>query len=199
MKIIFATQNPGKLKEIRKILEDFDIEVLSAKDIGIIGDVAEDGATFEENALKKAKFVADISGKWAIADDSGLCIEMLNNAPGVLSARWAGEDASDKEIARYTLSKMENIPEEKRKAWFETALVLLIPNSERHKCFLGKTMGRIAKAPRGNPRPKLPYDVIFIPAGHNRTFAEMSDEEKNSLSSRGIALKKFKDFLKSLR
>ena len=187
MKLIFATSNLGKLKEMKAILGGLSVDVSSAKEIGVTLDIVEDGATFEENALKKARFVAEKSKGWAIADDSGLCIKALGNAPGVFSARWAGEGASDEELVHYTLGKIKDIPEEKRGARFETAVALATPDG-KHWVFKGKIEGRITKAPRGKPRPKLAYDLIFIPEGHGRTFAEMYDKEKNTLTHRGLAL-----------
>ncbi len=194
MKLVFATNNLGKLKEMKAILEGLKIDILSVKEVGVILDVVEDGLTFEENALKKARSIAEKSKEWTIADDSGICIEVLDNAPGVFSARWAGENASDEEIVRYTLGKIKDVPEEKRGAWFETAVVLVTPD-EKYWVFKGKIEGRVAEISRGKPRSKLPYDLIFIPKGYDRTFAEMSDEEKNSLSHRGLALKQLKEFL----
>ena len=194
MKLIFATNNLGKLKEMKAILQGLNIDISSAKEIGLTLDVVEDGATFEENAFKKARFIAEKSKEWTIADDSGLCIKALANAPGVFSARWAGKDTSDEKLIHYTLGKMKDILGEKRRAWLETAVVLMTPDG-KHWVFGGKIEGRITRTPRGKPRPKLAYDLIFIPKGHNRTFAEMSDEEKNSLSHRGLALKQLKEFL----
>lgn len=196
MKLIFATNNLGKFKEMKTILGELKVDISSAKEVGVTLDIVEDGVTFEENAFKKARFVAEKSKEWAIADDSGLCIKALGNAPGVFSARWAGEGASDEEIIRHTLGKVKDIPEEKREAWFETVVALVTPNG-KHWIFKGRVEGRIAKTPRGKPRPKLPYDLIFIPEGCDQTFAEISDEEKNTLSSRGLALKQLKEFLKS--
>lgn len=194
MRLIFATSNLGKFKEMKAILGELKVDVSSAKEIGVILDIVEDGATFEENALKKARFISEKSKEWAIADDSGICIKALGNAPGVFSARWAGEGASDEEIIRYTLGKVKDIPEEKREAWFETAVALSTPDG-KHWIFKGRVEGRITKSPRGKPRPKLAYDLIFVPEGHSRTFAEMSDKEKNALSHRGLALRQLKEFL----
>lgn len=179
---------------MKAILEELKVDISSAKEVGVTLDIVEDGATFEENALKKARFVAEKSKEWAIADDSGICIKALGNAPGVFSARWAGEGASDEEIIRHTLGKIKDIPEEKREAWFETAVALATPDG-KHWIFKGRVEGRITKAPRGKARPKLAYDLIFIPEGHGRTFAEMSDKEKNTLSHRGLALRQLKEFL----
>lgn len=198
MKFIFATHNVGKVKEMRVLLADLDIEMMSADEAGVREDVVEDGATFEANAAKKARFVAERTGEWSVADDSGICIEALGCAPGVYSARWAGEGASDeKTIVNHTLAAMKDVPEDKRRAWFESALVLVAPDA-REWTFEGRVYGRIAREPRGTSRPKLPYDQIFIADGYDRTFAEMSDEEKNRLSHRGLAFQKLREFLSQL-
>lgn len=195
MKLIFATHNPGKLKEMRQILAGLKIEVISAEEAGINEHVIEDGKTFEENALKKAQFAAKKSGYWAIADDSGICIKALNYAPGVSSSRWAGEGASDEKIVKYTLSKIKNIPISQREAWMESVAVLAAPNG-RHWTFSGKIEGNITSKPAGQPSEGMPYDAIFIPKGYNQTFAKMSHVEKNSLSHRGMAFRKLKRFIK---
>lgn len=192
MKLIIASQNQGKIKEIKSILKSLDIEILTARQIGITEEAIEDSITFEENSLKKARFISKKSGQWAIADDTGICIRALNNAPGVLSARWAG----DKDLAQYTLEKMKNIPKNKRQAYFETAAVLFSPDGQ-YWTFNGKIDGQIIQKPKGKKRPKLPYDVIFMPNGYTETFAEMADDQKNSLSHRGIAFKKLKNFLEA--
>lgn len=196
-KLIFATHNPGKVIEMKALLGGIDIKIVSMDDAGVHEDVLEDGKTFEENARRKAQFVLTRTGEWSLAEDSGLCIEALGCAPGIHSARWAGEGASEDQMIQYTLKKMENIPEEKRGAWFETALVLVAPDG-RQWTFHGKVEGQIATVPRGINRPQLPYDMIFIPEGRNQTFAEMSDTEKNSLSHRGRAFVKLKEFLRTL-
>lgn len=198
MKLIFATHNPGKVKEIKMMLAGLDVEVVGQEEVGVHEEVVEDRKTFEGNALKKARFVAVKTGQWAVADDSGICIDALDGAPGIHSARWAGEGASDEEIVCYTLEKMKNVPEDKRGAWFETAFVLLAPDG-RQRTFYGKVDGSIATEPRGANRPKLPYDPIFIPdGGGGRTFAEMTDVEKNTISHRGRAFVQLKGFLKTI-
>lgn len=194
MKLIFASHNPGKVKEIKELLEELDIEVLSADEAGITEEIVEDGKTLEENALKKSRLVAVKSGEWAIADDTGLFIKALNNAPGVHSNRWAGENTSDRDLIDYTLSKLKGVPKEERKANFKAVVVLYTPEG-KNWIFSGKVKGQIAEEPKGRARAKLPYDLIFIPKGEKRTFAEMSDKEKNSISHRGIALKLLKKFL----
>ncbi|PIS42741.1 MAG: non-canonical purine NTP pyrophosphatase, RdgB/HAM1 family [Candidatus Kerfeldbacteria bacterium CG08_land_8_20_14_0_20_40_16] len=194
MKLIFASHNPGKVKEIKELLRELDLEVLSANEAGITEDIVEDGKTLEENALKKSRLVAEKSGEWAMADDTGLFIKALDNAPGVHSHRWAGENTSDRDLIDYTLGKLKGIPKEERKAYFKTVVVLYTPEG-RNWIFSGKVKGQIAEEPTGKPRSKLPYDLIFIPKGEKRTFAEMSDKEKNSISHRGVAFKKLKEFL----
>lgn len=192
MRIIFATQNKGKLIEMKKILSDF--EVVGMEDIGINEDVLEDGKTFEENAFKKARFVSERVNEYVIADDSGICIKSLDGAPGVYSARWAGEGASSDDIVRHTLKKLESFPEGERGAWIETAAVLVMPDG-KEKSFVGKIEGYVPFAPSGKALPKLPYDVIFVPKGYTKTFAEISEEEKNSISHRGRAFRELKNYL----
>jgi len=195
-RLIFATHNQGKVKEMKDILSGLDVEVLSAEEVGIFEDVVEDGKTLEENALKKARFIVEKTGDWAVADDSGLCIKALDDAPGVHSARWAG----DREIANlveHTLLKMKDVSAEKRSAYFESAAVLCAPDG-RHWSFRGTINGVIPFKARGSDRPKLPYDVIFIPEGYSKTFAEMSDSEKNSLSHRGAAFLQLKKHIEEI-
>ncbi len=197
MKLIFATHNSGKVKEMRQLLADCEVEVASADEAGISEDVIEDGTTFAENALKKARFVAQKSGQWAVADDSGVCIWAIGCMPGIHTARWAGEGASDEQIVAYALEQLKNVPEGKRNAWFESAVALVAPDGSE-QIFEGKVEGRIASEPLGTPRRKLPYDVLFIPDGYEQTFAEMPDDLKNHLSHRGRAFAKLKEFLKTV-
>jgi len=209
MEIVFATRNIGKITEMKALLADLDVRVLSLDEVGIFEEIEEDGETFEENALGKAKFVAQkinrslsltviasqLFGKWAIADDSGICIKALGNAPGILTARWAGEDASDEKLVEHTLRQMKGVLEGERQAYFESAIALVSPDGKEY-VFQGRVDGVVAKEPRGVNRSKLPYDLIFIPEGETRTFAEMSDVEKNSMSHRGRAFEKLREFLK---
>ncbi|MEK7518973.1 MAG: RdgB/HAM1 family non-canonical purine NTP pyrophosphatase [Patescibacteria group bacterium] len=197
MQLIFATHNPGKVVEMKQILHGLPFEVMSADDAGVHEDVVEDGVTFEENALKKARFVSQRTGQWAVADDSGISIDALDGAPGVFSARWAGDDATGEQLVAYTLKELDGIPEHRRSAWFESSAALVSPDGQEW-VFTGKVEGMIPMAPRGTPRERLPYDVIFIPEGHTKTFAEMTDDEKNSLSHRGEAFRQLKDFLGNL-
>jgi len=192
-RLIFATHNQGKVKEMKDILNGLEVEVLSAEEAGIFDDVIEDGKTFEENALKKARFIAEKTGDWSVADDSGLCIKALGGAPGIYAARWAG----DKDLVEYTLNKMKDVSAEKRSAYFESAAVLCAPDG-RHWSFRGTINGAISFEARGANRPKLPYDVIFIPEGRDKTFAQMSDSEKNSLSHRGAAFLQLKKCMEEI-
>ena len=196
MRIIFATHNQGKVKEMQAILADLDMKIVSAEEAGIFEDVIEDGETFEENAFKKANFIMKKSGEWAVADDSGLCIRALDGAPGIFTTRWAGENASGDELVNFTLEKMKNVPAENRNAYFESAIVLVSPEGKRWT-FSGAIEGKITETPKGIAHPKLPYDVIFIPEGYRKTFAEMKNEEKNSISHRGLAFSKLKEFIKN--
>lgn len=197
MKLIFATHNQSKVEEMRALLKDAVIEVMSADEAGVTDDVVEDGTTFEENAEIKARFVAQKSKEWAVADDSGCCVEALGGRPGIYSARFAGEGASGQAIIDKLLTEMKDVPEGQRQAWFQTALCLVAPDGKEWM-FAGRVDGRISIQPQGQARPKFPYDAVFIPEGHDRSFAEMSLEEKNALSHRGRALAELKKFLSTL-
>ena len=195
-RLIFATHNSGKLTEMKSLLSDLPIEILSADEAGVHEDPIEDGVTFEENALKKARFVAEKTGQWAVADDSGICIDALGGRPGVFTARWAGENAGDEGLVRHTLAQLKEIPEGARGASFHSVAALVSPAGEE-RTFDGVVAGQVVMTPRGSARPKLPYDVLFVPTGFDRTFAEMSAEQKNALSHRGVAFQKLKVFLSS--
>ena len=169
-------------------------EILSADEAGVHEDPVEDGATFAENALKKARFVAEKTGELAVADDSGIMIDALAGKPGVYSARWAGEGAGDEGLLKYTLAQLKDVEDGKRGATFHSVVALVSPQGQE-QTFEGVLEGHVVVSPRGTPRPKLPYDLIFQPLGFDRTFAQMSDEEKNAISHRGLAFQKLKMFL----
>jgi len=197
MKLIFATHNEGKLREMKNILSDLPLEIVSAYEAGVLEEPVEDGATFADNALIKARYVAERTKEWTVADDSGLCVESLGGAPGVFSARWAGEGASGEEKADKVLKELGETPMEKRGAYFESFLALVSP-AGRHWIFSGRINGWITFARQEIVvRPKLPYDAIFIPKGFDKTFGQMTDEEKNALSHRGQAFRDLKSFLLS--
>lgn len=193
MKFILATKNEGKLKEIKRILEDTDIEICLESDIGIDMDVDETGSTFEENSLLKAKAVMEASGLPAIADDSGLCVNALNGEPGVYSARYGGSRLCSKDQCELLLSK---IPEgASREAYFESVITCCFPDG-RIIVAKGVCNGTIAKELRGSRG--FAYDPVFIPDGYDITFSEMTADAKNNISHRGIALRNFKDKLLKL-
>jgi len=197
-RIVIATQNDGKVNEIKQIFQGVKgVTVVSAKEAGVTEDVVEDGKTFAANALKKAVFVAKRTGQWAMADDSGICVDALGGEPGVHSARWAGEGAPGNRWVELLLSKLQGVPEEKRTAHFETMAVLINPQNEAF-FFRGIVRGRILVEPRGQAHPRLPYDIVFVPDGETRTFSEMSDDEKNAISHRGRAFAQLKEFIQRM-
>ena len=197
-RIVIATQNDGKVNEIKQIFQGVKgVTVVSAKEAGVTEDVVEDGKTFAANALKKAVFVAKRTGQWAMADDSGICVDALGGEPGVSSARWAGENAPGNRWVELLLSKLLGVPEEKRTAHFETMAVLINPQNEAF-FFRGIVRGRILVEPRGQAHPRLPYDIVFVPDGETRTFSEMSDDEKNAISHRGRAFAQLKEFIQRM-
>ncbi len=199
MKLVFASHNDGKINEMRKILQGLSWEILSAKEAGVMEDPVEDQDTFTGNALLKARFVAKRTGEWTVADDSGLCVLALDGAPGVFSARWAGENATGEEKAEKVLRELGDLADEKRGAYFETALALISPDGEE-RIFTGRINGKITRERQQElvSRPKLPYDVVFKPEGFDKTFSQMTDEEKNSLSPRGQAFRALKEFLSNV-
>ncbi len=190
MEMIFATKNKGKIKEIKQILPDFDI--LSMEDAGISIDIIEDGKTFIENAIKKASEIAKISGKIALADDSGLEIDFLNGTPGIHSARYLGENTPYVEKNNHILHEMENVPEQQRTARFVCAIAAVFPNG---KIITAQDTieGRIAFESKGTNG--FGYDPIFFVPELGKTTAELSPEQKNAISHRGKALQKMKQLL----
>lgn len=190
MDIVLATRNKKKVEEIKRITSGLDISVLTLDDFPDCPDVEEDGATFKENATKKAVTVTHHSGKPALADDSGLEVYALDGAPGTRSARYAGEDADDRRNVEKLLNEMRSV--EGREARFVCCLALAMPDGEV-TIFEGYAEGRIGTEPRGVSG--FGYDPVFYPRGYDRTFAEMSSEEKDSLSHRGMALRNFEQFL----
>lgn len=198
-KLIIASNNQGKIKEIKKILEDISIEVLSLKDIGLDIDVEEDGITFEENAKKKSEEIykelikRNISDFIVMSDDSGLEVEYLNGEPGVYSARYAGEHGNDSENNYKLLEKLKGISYEDRKARFVCVLALINDNNE-YKYVEGIVEGYILEDGRGDDG--FGYDPLFFYEPLNKTFSELTMEEKNSVSHRGKALKEIKDIIK---
>jgi len=191
MEIVVATSNQHKLQEIRKILpESFNFRGMS--EMGFYDEIPETGSTFHENAIQKARFLHDLIKGPCLADDSGLEVEALNNRPGVFSARYAGLKASSEENVNKLLLEMEGQPN--RSARFKTVLALIIEN--REYVFEGVVRGKITEKPIGNSG--FGYDPIFIPDGFQRTYAEMTPQEKNSISHRYLASMKLREFLMQL-
>jgi XTP/dITP diphosphohydrolase len=187
MKLVLATRNDAKLAELRRILEPLvAVEVLGLGDVPAYREVPETGATFEENALIKAREAVARTGLPAVADDSGLTVAALNGMPGVLSARWAGAAASDAANLRLVLEQIADVPDERRAAAFVCAAVLVTPDG-RERVVRGEVTGTLLRAPRGTNG--FGYDPVFVPAGETRTTAEMSPAEKDAISHRGKAFR----------
>ena len=189
MKMILASNNAKKLKELKAILSDMGVELLSQREAGCDFEVEETGTTFAENAYLKAKAVSDATGEIAVADDSGLMVEALNGEPGVYSARYApgGHDASDREKYMYLLSKMEGM--EDRRAKFVSSICCLFPNGDVIRTE-GEIRGVILDAPDGDGG--FGYDPVFRPDGYERSMAVLGPEVKNQRSHRANALKAFR-------
>lgn len=195
-RIIFATGNAGKMKEIRMILEDMHAEVLSMKDVGIAVDVEENGVTYEENAMLKARAAAacgEAQGAVVLADDSGLEIDYLDREPGVYSARYMGEDTPYSIKNKSLLARLAGVPEQERKARFVCAIAAVLPDG-RELTSRAVIEGRIGYEERGNHG--FGYDPIFYVPEFGRTTAELTEEEKNCVSHRGKALRLMKEELK---
>ncbi|MDD6812484.1 MAG: XTP/dITP diphosphatase [Lachnospiraceae bacterium] len=192
-KIIFATGNAGKMREIRKIMGDMDVEILSMKEAGISTDIIEDGTTFEENAIIKAKAIAKKTEHIVLADDSGLEIDYLNKEPGIYSARYLGEDTPYDVKNQKILERLEGVEEAKRTARFVCAIAAVMPDGEVITTH-GVIEGRIAYEPKGSNG--FGYDPIFYVPEYGCSSAELSEEEKNAISHRGKALEAMKEELK---
>ncbi len=180
IKIVIATRNQGKTSEINSLLKGFAVDIMDLSDFGPIPEVEEDGWTFDENAYKKASFAARVLGLPAIADDSGLAVEALGGAPGVHSARYAGENATDEDRCRKLLKEMEG--KKNRKAAFECVISVAVPNGVA-LTYEARCEGEITKTLIGSNG--FGYDPVFYYSPKGKTFAEMSREEKNRVSHRG--------------
>lgn len=195
-RIIFATGNQGKLREIRDILADLGIEVISMKDAGIVADIDENGTTFEENAIIKARTIHELTGEAVMADDSGLEIDYLNKEPGVLSARYMGEDTSYHIKNMNLVERLNGVPDEQRTARFVCVIALVLPNGEAFTT-KGNFEGRIGYEEKGENG--FGYDPIFYVPEFGCYSAELSPEQKNAISHRGEALRKMKEKIEQLR
>lgn len=190
MRIIAATKNKHKIDEIQAITREFGMEVVSRDDAGVPDvEVEEDGTTFEENSEKKAREIMELCGEITIADDSGLMVDVLGGAPGVISARFAGEDGNDLANNEKLLKLLADVEPENRTARFVSVITMVYPDG-RKIVAKGECEGHIIYQPRGNNG--FGYDPLFIPNGFDRTFAELSGEEKNRISHRAVALMELK-------
>ena len=194
-KLIFATGNAGKMKEIRMIMEGTGFEVLSMKEAGVSMDIEENGETYEENALIKARAVAAETGELVLADDSGLEIDYLGKEPGVQSARYMGEDTSYRIKNANLIQRLEGVPEEERTARFVCAIAAVLPDGREFttRATIEGFIGYEEKGSNG-----FGYDPIFYVPQFGKTTAELTEEEKNRVSHRGKALELMKEELKKL-
>ncbi|MCX8043267.1 MAG: XTP/dITP diphosphatase [Desulfobacterota bacterium] len=192
MNIVLATRNHNKVKELKELLSDLPVQVLCCTDFPGCPEVHEDGATLVENALKKARTVATCTGLPALADDSGLEVDALGGAPGVISSRYGGvEGDAQRNIARL-LKELKGIPEKRRTARFRCVIAFVIPGTHEYTVE-GVCHGRIIEAPRGTAG--FGYDPVFLDEESGLTFAEMEAQQKNSISHRGKAMQELKKLL----
>ena len=196
-RLIFATGNQNKMREIREILADLPVEILSMKEAGIEADIVEDGKTFEENAIIKAKTIMELTGELVLADDSGLEIayneSFTAGSPGIYSARYMGEDTSYRIKNTSLIERLTGVPDEKRTARFVCAIAAAFPDGTI-KTTEGVIEGRIGYEERGENG--FGYDPIFYVPEFGCTTAELSEEQKNAVSHRGKALEKMREILK---
>lgn len=195
--VLLASNNPKKLAELRRLLQSagLGIEVLGLRDVSHYAEPEETERTFEGNAFLKAETAHRETGLLAVADDSGLEVEELGNMPGVRSARWAGPACDDEENNALLLAQLDGVPAERRTARFVCALAMVGPGGQRG-IWYGRMPGRIAEAPAGDNG--FGYDPLFIPAGLDVTSAQLTPEQKDSISHRGIAVRAFIDYLTGL-
>ncbi len=191
-RVVLATRNPGKIREMKKLLEGAGLDVLTLDDFPPVEFPSETGETFEENALAKARFAASVCGVAAVADDSGLEVDFLGGRPGVRSARYAGEDATDEDNRRKLLLELKGVAPGARGARFRAIVAIVTPQGTE-AVFDGVFEGVIAEEPRGDGG--FGYDPVFFVPGAGKTAAEMTTDEKNSMSHRSKALKKLKNWL----
>jgi XTP/dITP diphosphohydrolase len=201
MRILMATSNLNKVKEIREILKNMcnTMEILSLKDIfDEIPEIPENEKTFSENALSKTNWLAEkVKDSWILADDSGLVVDKLKGRPGVHSARYSGEPRSDERNIKKLLGEMRDFVDEgERNAYFCCAMVLVSPNAENSYIAIGKCRGKIAFSRMGNGG--FGYDPIFIPDGYDKTFGELSSKIKNKISHRAKALEILTDIFEQI-
>lgn len=197
--VVLATRNAAKLRELARILGAEDSGGAQIRLVGLdefpgAPDVPETGATFEENALLKARSIASHTGLPAVADDSGLCVDALSGMPGVLSARWAGQHGADRANLELVLAQVADVPDTRLGAQFVCAAALVVPTaSTREWVVTGRVEGRLIRSPRGSGG--FGYDPIFLPDGFDQTTAEMTAEAKDAISHRGRAFRALTPFI----
>ena len=194
--LVVATRNHGKLKEIASLLDGLVVSLRCAAEFSCFPETIEDGATFEANALKKAREAMLYTGMPALADDSGLVVNALGGGPGVFSARYAGPGAGDVDNNRKLLSELAEVPAGERQGAFVCVMAFVDPDGTE-QVFSGRVGGVILTAPRGDGG--FGYDPLFLVDGYDSTMAELSLEEKNRISHRGQALRQFRDYLEERR
>jgi XTP/dITP diphosphohydrolase len=190
--IVLATQNRDKREELQEALSEFTVKILSLNNFPFIGEIEEVGQTLQENSMIKAKTVHNLTQLPVIADDTGLEVEALNGAPGIYSARYAGEDVTYEDNVNKLLAEMENIPLENRKAQFRT--VISFVDKDRELWTEGRIKGIIGESAKG--KNGFGYDPVFFVPELEKTFSELSIGEKNRISHRGLAMKKFRILLR---
>lgn len=195
-RLLLGTRNPGKVKEIRTILDSSGWSFSSLQEFAAVGSAVEDGMTYAENAIAKARFYAAATGMLALADDSGLEVAALSGAPGVYSARYAGEGASDADRRQLLLAELAKVDSGDRRARFVAAVAIVDSNGEVLNLSEGICEGTITFEPRGTSG--FGYDPLFVPDGYDQTFAELSDGVKNRISHRARALMRTRDSLDHL-
>ena len=195
MKIVLSTRNPSKAEQIKAVFGGSLISILTLDEAKIVGQGTEDGTTLAENALKKAMFVHEANPNvWAMADDTGIFIDALDDKPGVQTADWNGGNKETSQMTSWILEQLKDVKD--RSATFKTVVAIVSPEGEQH-FFSGEVRGVILESPRPKTQPKMPYAPIFMPNGTDKVWAEMTVEEENKISHRGKAFKQARAFLET--
>jgi XTP/dITP diphosphohydrolase len=194
-RVVVATRNLGKVAELRRIFAAYDVELVGLEEFPDAPDVAETGATFTENALLKARAVAESTGLLAVADDSGLAVDALNGMPGIFSARWSGGHGDDEANLSLLLAQLTDVPDERRGAMFVCAAAAATPDG-RERVVEAELEGSLIRDRRG--QNGFGYDPVFVPTGSDRTTAELSAEDKDAISHRGKAFRALAPLLAEL-
>lgn len=195
-KLIFASNNAGKIREVKEIMQDYGKEILSLEEAGIHIDVEENGTTFEENALIKCRAIHELTGAMVLADDSGLEIDYLNKEPGVYSARYLGHDTSYDIKNQIILDRLKEAQGAQRSTRYVCAMAAILPDGREYTA-LGTVEGVIAQEPAGHGG--FGYDPIFLVPEYGKTMAELTPEEKNAISHRGRALQALRNLLDQMQ